>query len=90
MPLDSAPCARLEHYVEMGDRAIEPILVGRRDLLAKVGATAAVVARGEQLNGQTLCFPGPPGIGKTELLRMLTNWSASRGDILASISKRRI
>lgn len=43
---------------------------------------ANLVSGRERLGGQTICFPGLPGIGKTAALKMLKSHSASGDDVL--------
>ena len=70
MPLDPAHRKHVQQYVDLGDRSQEPVFVGRERHFDLVERTVERVVNGAP-KGATLCFPGPPGIGKTAFLRAL-------------------
>ena len=78
-PMDETQRQRIQSYVNLADREIEPVFVGRKDLFGTVASAASSCAEGHP-RGQTVCLSGPPGIGKTAFLtelrrRGLDDWA---------------
>lgn len=70
MSLTDAERERLDRYRRKGDRAEEPVFVGREDLFSLISDNAAAAADGDA-KGRTVCLAGPPGVGKTAFLSAL-------------------
>ena len=68
--MDEAQRKRIEAYVDLSDREVEPVFVGRADLFETVASAARACADGHP-RGQTVCLAGPPGIGKTAFIEAL-------------------
>ena len=68
--MDKAQRKRIEAYVDLSDREVEPVFVGRADLFETV-ASAARASADSHPRGQTVCLAGPPGIGKTAFIEAL-------------------
>ncbi len=76
--MDEAQRERIEEYVNLSDRAVEPVFVGRQDLFGIAAKAARACATGHP-DGQTLCVSGPPGVGKSAFIaalrgRALADW----------------
>ena len=68
--------------VDRAGDAPEPFFSGRDSDLAVAAAAMDMVSRSRG-SGQTLCFSGAPGAGKTSLMRQLVGWTAqTRSDWL--------
>ena len=77
-PQDDVP---YEDWIADVDRAgdgPEPFFSGRDGDLTAAAAAMDMVSRGRG-RGQTLCFSGAPGAGKTSLMRQLVGWTAQTG-----------
>ena len=68
--MDEALRKRVESYVDLADREVDPVFVGRADLFETVASAARACAAGRP-RGQTVCLAGPPGIGKTAFIEAL-------------------
>ena len=81
-PQDNVP---YEDWIADVDRAgdvPEPFFSGRDGDLTAAATAMDMVSRGRG-GGQTLCFSGAPGAGKTSLMRQLVEWTAqNRNDWL--------
>ena len=56
--------AKVEDYIDEGDRGVEPIYVGREDLLH----TTSRMVRSATKSSRTFVVSGGPGAGKTAFL----------------------
>ncbi len=68
--MDEAQRERIEEYVNLSDRAVEPVFVGRQDLFG-IAAKAARACVAGQPQGQTVVLAGPPGVGKSAFVATL-------------------
>ena len=59
----------LTEYVGLGERALEPVFVGRESFFDRVRSASAAALRG--VPGTTMCLYGPPGVGKTAFIAAL-------------------
>ena len=81
-PQDDVPHEDWIADVDRAGDAPEPFFSGRDGDLTVAAAAMDMVSRGRG-RGQTLCFSGAPGAGKTSLMRQLVGWTAqSRSDWL--------
>ena len=81
-PQDDIPHEDWIADVDRAGDAPEPFFSGRDGDLTAAAAAMDMVSRGRG-RGQTLCFSGAPGAGKTSLMRQLVGWTAqSRSDWL--------
>ena len=81
-PQDDVPHEDWVADVDRAGDAPEPFFSGRDGDLRAAAAAMDMVSRGRG-RGQTLCFSGAPGAGKTSLMRQLVGWTAqNRSDWL--------
>ena len=81
-PQDNIPYEDWIADVDRAGDAPEPFFSGRDSDLTMAAAAMDMVSRGRG-RGQTLCFSGAPGAGKTSLMRQLVGWTArTRSDWL--------
>ena len=81
-PQDNVPHEDWVADVDRAGDAPEPFFSGRDGDLTAAAAAMDMVSRGRG-RGQTLCFSGAPGAGKTSLMRQLVGWTVqNRSDWL--------
>ena len=68
MPLTESQWERLDAYVGRGDRAVEPVFAGRNDEISNIENNIRFASRGYH-KGRVICLSGPPGVGKTAILK---------------------
>ena len=68
--MDESQREKVEAYVDVSDREVEPVFVGRADLFETVASAARACADGHP-RGQTVCVSGPPGVGKSAFIAAL-------------------
>ena len=77
-PQDDVPYEDWIADIDRAGDAPEPFFSGRDSDLTAAAAAMDMVFRGRG-RGQTLCFSGAPGAGKTSLMRQLVGWTAQSG-----------